>query len=207
MVLPAASAQTLSATAIINTNNADLQLEVSLAENKITAATAHGAYQVLYNAQVIGNPAIDPRLFTNDLPINQKDFYNAFIGAGYIVGLDANTGFWSITWAPSGPETMVIVYSFRTTLNPSSPNIVPQTMAAIEAYFNTLTPVVHVYTSYDGFINETGFGGTTSTFYEFTIIAGQYTDRTDHSANVAGFLYTQGLGYNSGNANCYFMTP
>lgn len=205
MVLPAASALTLTTNAISATNAADVQQEVTNAETKIRQAAALGVYEIDYNASIVGNPAIDPRLYTSDLPTNQQAFYNAFVNAGYIVGLDTLTGFWSISWANMGPEHNVLVYSFRTTFNPSS--VTSQTITAIENFFAALVPIVYTDIAYNGFINESGFGGTTSTFYEFTIIAGQDSDRTSHATALAGFLTTQGLGYTNVNSAVYLMTP
>jgi hypothetical protein len=196
MVLPAESALTYTVQAIAATNNSDLSTEVSFAEIKIRAATALGVYVISYNANIVGNPALDPRIFTADLPILQQNFYNAFIDAGYIVGLDTLTGYWSINWAASGPETQVLVYSLRTMFDPTT--IITQTTNAIMSYFGSLLPVVYTYTTYNG---------QTATFYEFTVIAGQDSDRTNHAANLLGFLTTRNIGYTDGNLDVLLMTP
>jgi hypothetical protein len=205
MVLPAAVALSFSENSITTINDSDLQQEVSNAEIKIRAAAALGVFVIKYNATIIGNPAIDPRVFTADLPTLQNQFYSAFIIAGYIVGLDPLTGFWQITWSNFGPETQVLVYSFRTSFNPSG--VTARTISAIQTFFGGLVPVVYTDVAYNGFIDEAGFGGSSSTFYEFTVIAGQDSDRTSHATLLKGFLTTQGLGYNSGNCAVYLMTP
>lgn len=205
MVLPAAAALTITNTAITYTDNSEVQVEVSNAEIQVQKATGKGVFAITYNANIVGNPAIDPRMFTADLPPNQQRFYNAFVESGYIVGLDPLCGFWSINWAATGPEAQVLVYSLRTSFDPTA--VVDRTISALQVFFNGLVPVVHTDIAYNGNIDETSFGGSASTYYEFTIVAGQDSDRTDHSTLVEGFITTQGLGFNSGNSKVYLLTP
>lgn len=205
MVLPAAAALTLTNTAITYTDDSEIQVEVSRAEIQVEKAVGKGTFAITYNANIIGNPVIDPRIFTADLPPLQQRFYNTFVESGYIVGLDPLTGYWSINWAPSGPEAQVLVYSLRTSFNPVA--VVDRTIASLKVFFEGLVPVVYTDIAYNGNIDETTFGGAASTYYEFTIIAGQDSDRTDHSTLVEGFITTQGLGFNSGNSKVYLLTP
>jgi hypothetical protein len=200
MVFLASDAVTLTTNSISNINATDVQLELSLAETKIRQAAADELYRLLYNATIIGNPRANPRI-TSTLSANQLSFYNLLINAGYIVGLDLPSGYWLINWEPAGPESLVRVYSFRTIVAPGAVSV--QTLAAITAYFAALHPVAHTVAVTNGFINETDFGGSSSTFYEYTIVADQGSDVTDYSAGLKANLITQGLGYNSGNCNSY----
>jgi hypothetical protein len=200
LVFPALQAQLLTSNSTTFANESDVQLELTLAENQIQVAGSLGQYFVLYNATIIGNPLGDPNIPSN-LTVNQQTFYNLFINAGYQVYLDFTTGWWNFTWALTGPEATIVVYTFRTTFVPTS--IINTTISTIEAYFASLIPIVHTTTTYNGFINEAGFGGATSTYYEFTIAANQGTDTTDHSVALKAFILIQGLGYNSGNCNAY----
>jgi hypothetical protein len=205
MVLPAQAALTMTNTAVTNTNNAELQLEVNNAQSRINYAISVGSFSIEYNALILGNPNFDPRLYFNSLSILQQQFYTAFIQVGYIVDWDTNTGFWTITWAPTGPETLVLIYSFRVSIDPSA--FTAQTITSIQNFFTALVPTVHTVVIYNGFIGESSFGAPTSTFYEFTTIAGQYSDQTNHATALAGYMTTTGLGYNSGNSNVFLLAP
>lgn len=202
MVLPALDAITLTNSSLTKNSTADLQTEVGLAETRIRAATGLGLYSLIYNATIIGNPAVDPRS-TTDLPPNQLNFYNAFVAAGYIVGLDTASGYWTIAWAAQGAEHLVSIYTLRTSFNPAA--VVNQTINTIATFFEAQLPVVHVNVSYNGFIDQTGFGGVSSTAYEFTIVADQETDTTNYSASLKTYITTQSFGFTNSNCNVYQM--
>lgn len=204
MTFSAIDAQILTSNTITSTNESDVQLELTLAEKNITSAASIGQYFVLYNATIIGNPLGNPDVVSN-LTENQETFYQLLINAGYIVTLDIATGWWNISWATSGAEVTVAIYTFRTTLVPTA--IVSSTISTITAYFASLIPIVYTNVSYNGFINEAGFGGATSTFYEFTITANQGSDTTDHSTSLKSAILAQGLGYTTNNCNVYQLTP
>lgn len=199
MVLPAPDALALSNNAIVKNDKTDLQTEISITENRIRTASSFGLYALIYNATIIGNPAVDPR--TSDLPTNQQNYYDAFVNVGYIVGMDNVTGYWSINWESQGVETRVSIYSFKTTFNPSA--ILAQTIDLITSFFKGQRPVIHVQTTYSGNIDETAFGGSSTTYYEFTIVADQETDMTNFSAPLKTYLTTQGIGYTNSNCNVY----
>ena len=201
MVLPATDALTLSNNAIIKNDKTDLQTEISITENRIRTATSFGLYSLIYNATIIGNPAVDPR--TQDLPSNQRNYYDAFVNVGYIVGVDQVTGYWSLNWESQGAETLVAIYSFKTTFNPSS--IITQTIDLVDSFFYAQRPVIHVQTTYSGDIDESAFGGSSTIYYEFTIVADQETDTSNFSATLKTYLVTQGIGYTDQNCNVYQM--
>lgn len=202
MVLPASEALSLTNNAITNINDSDVQTEVGLAEAKIRAASGVGLFNISYNATIIGNPPVDPRT-TADLTLTQQSFYNNFINAGYTVGIDIETGYWSIAWASTGAETAVVIYSFRTSFDPTA--IITTTINAFVAYFQAQIPIVHATASYNGSIDETAFGGTSSVYYEFTIVANQDLETTNHSAALKTHLIQQGIGYTTGNCAVFQM--
>jgi hypothetical protein len=199
MVLPASDVLILTNNSLLKTNSDDLQLEISLAENRIRAAAGLGLYNTTYNATIIGNPQTDPRLHT-DLPPNQLDFFDAFVDAGYVVTVDTATGYWAFSWSAEGAESLVQIYTFRTVFNPTA--IIDDTKIAIENFFAALRPTVHSVVSYNNFIDEAGFGGTSSTFFEFTIVTDQQ-DPTDLSNGLRTAVIGQGLGYTINNCNVY----
>lgn len=200
MVLSAADALTLTTNFVSTNNSLDLQTEVSLAEDRIRQATSLGLSEITYDATIIGNPQLDPRA-TSDLPQLQLDFFNVFSTASYVVGLDTASGRWFFSWSPSGAETQVSIYSFRTSFDPTA--IVNTTTTVIQAYFESIRPIMHSTVSYNGFIDEAGFGGTTSTYWEFTIIVDQTEDLTNHAVNLKASIVAQGLGYTTNNCNVY----
>ena len=193
--------------ALIFTNNqivqaaaAEVQIEIGMAETEIRRATGLGLFNIVYNATVIGNPIGPPQISTN-LTANQSTFYGLFVGAGYLVDLDDNTGRWFLNWAPVGPESQVSVYSLRTTITPTF--ISPATITLIETFFAGISPVVHVNVILSGTLNEADFGGTGTIFYEYTIVTDQEFNLTDFSAALKAMLITQGLGYLSGNCQIF----
>lgn len=200
MVFQALDAASLTSNTINNVNTADVQLEITLAENKIRLAAANELYSVRFDATILGNPQANPQIADN-LTDNQRAFYDLLVGAGYVVSRDLETGWWLISWSPQGPETQVRIYTFRTIVAPGA--IYTNTINAITAYFAALTPVVHAVVEADGFLDEADFGGTTSTFYEYTVIVDQGASTTDHSANVKSAVILQVSDYNTGNCQVY----
>lgn len=200
MVFPASQAQNLTDNAISSTNSREVQLEITLCEQQIRTATGLGLFHIIYNAKILGNPKGPPQI-SNNLSDNQEDFYNLLIHAGYVVTFDSPTGRWNISWAPVGPETLVAVYSFRTTVVPGA--IYALTIAAIESFFTNQIPTIKSVVVIDGDIHESDFGGTDSVFYEYTAVVDQEFDNTDNSSPLAEFVISQGLGYNSGNCAAY----
>lgn len=196
MVFRATDAATLTSNTITSVNATDVQLEITLSENKIRLAAANELYSITYDATIIGNPAGNPQIATNLSP-NQQSFYSLLIGAAYKVSIDLLTGRWLISWSPQGPETEVQVYSFRTIVAPGA--IFTNTKNAMIAYFASLSPIAHCIAVVNGDISETAFGGVNSVFYEYTATVDQGVDQTDHSAGLTAYVIAQGLGYNSGN--------
>ena len=199
MVFSSAEALTFTNNSIVQTANTDIQNELNLCEGQIRNATGFGISNILYNANIIGNPIGPPQISTN-LTSNQSVFYSLLVGAGYLVDLDNDTGRWAINWGPIGPESQVNVYSLRTMLNPSG--ISAQTILVIENYFAGLIPIVHTNIFLNGAIDETVFGGG-GTHYEFTIVIDQQP--TNFSTALVTILLGQGLGYSSGNLQIYKM--
>lgn len=203
MVLSATTALTLTTNAITETNQTNLNQEITLAEAKIRTAAGLRKTKLLYDATIIGNPAGDPHDDANLPTQTQRDFRDAFTSAGYIVGLDTNSGYWLIDWTETGIEESVTIYSFRTIQAPGA--ISTQTITAINAYFEGLDPKVRSRAVLTNNLDETTFGATASTFYEYTIVADQ-PDTTDHSVNVRAALVAAGLGYLNANCNCFKVT-
>lgn len=199
MVLPASDVLILTNNTLLRTSSDDVQLEVSLAEGRIRGAAGLGLYSTHYNATIIGNPQVDPRTHT-DLPPNQLQFFELFVDAGYTVSVDTATGYWLFSWNAQGAETLVQIYTFRTTLDPTG--IIDLTKVAIENFFASLRPVVHSAITFNNFIDEAGFGGTTSTFYEFTVVTDQQ-EPTNLSNGLKTAVLIQGLGYTVNNCNVY----
>jgi hypothetical protein len=205
MVFPASQAKIFTDQNIIATAASQVQIEITLCEQKIRFATRQNLYEILYDAKTIGNPKGPPQDPSN-LTDNQETFYTLLVNVGYVVGRDTGTGRWSISWAPVGPESLVNVYSFRTSVLPGA--IYLQTIAAIQSFFSGQTPTIHsvVTVVQDGSgnqIQQSDFGATDSTFYEYTAVVDQEFDTTDYSASLKIHLTAQGLGYNTGNCQVY----
>lgn len=200
MVLAAGDALLLTTTAVAAQNGTDLQTEVSLAEAQIRSAASFGLYSTNYNATIIGNPGADPS-YTDGLSPVQLAFYSGFIGTGFRVGLDPETGYWLIGWESQGPESQVAIYSLRTSADPS--DVVDITLAFLRNYFVGLRPSLLATAAYNGFIDEADFGSTTSLYYEFTIIVSQGADASNYSGALRTALINQGLGYTSDNCRIY----
>ncbi len=200
MVLPANSAFVYTTTTIASRAAFAVQREIGNCEEKIRGATGLGFFDIVYNATILGNPNGPPQHATN-LTDNQQTFYNLLINAGYLVDLDIDTGRWLIKWSPTGPEAQVNVYSFRTTVNPAG--ISAQTITTIENYFLALIPTVHSLVVLDNILPEADFGGSGTTFYEYTIVVDQIFDNTDFSAILKAVLLVQSLGYTGLNCQVF----
>jgi hypothetical protein len=200
MVFPASQAQSLTDNTISTTSSSNVQLELTLCEQQIRTATGLGVYNLLYNAKIIGNPKGQPQISTN-LTDNQEAFYTLLITNGYHVTLDTDTGRWDINWGPVGPETLVAVYSFRTTVLPGA--IYNLTIDAITAFFTAQVPVMKSIAVVNGDIQESDFSGSDSVFYEYTAVVDQEYDTNDYSSGLKAHLTAQGIGYNSSNCEAY----
>ena len=205
MVFPATQAKIFTDQTIATLADSQVQIEISLLEQKVRAATGQSLYEITYDAKIIGNPNGVPQDPAN-LTENQETFYTLLIQAGYLVNRDPSSGRWLVNWAPVGPETLVNIYSLRTSVLPGA--IYVQTIAAIQAFFEAQTPVIHsvVTVVQDGAgnqIQQSDFGATDSTFYEYTIVVDQQYNTTDYSVALKGYMTTQGLGYNTNNTAVY----
>lgn len=175
--------------------------EITAAELTIQRATTRGLFVTLFNSRLIGNPAVE--LSNHDgLTLPQLDFLTTLTEAGYTVERDSSTGWWKISWASSGPEQSVRVYTVRTIVSPGA--VSAQTIAVINNYFATHYPTATSRTSLfsppdsGGNVDETLFGATASTFYEYVVVAHQQ-DASDYSSGIKSTLTSSGLGYNSSN--------
>lgn len=205
MVFPASQAKIFTDQTISLTADTQVQTEISLCEQKIRVATSQSLYEITYDAKIIGNPNGPPQDSAN-LTTNQETFYTLLVDAGYQVNRDLGSGRWLINWAPVGPETLVNVYSLRTSVLPGA--VYVQTIAAIQNFFASQSPVIHsvVTIVQDGSgnqIQESDFGATNSTFYEYTAVVDQQYNATDYSASLKTYMTTQGLGYNTSNCAAY----
>ena len=197
MVLTAPAANNFTIIATNTQNASDLQREVDLSERAIRNAATRQQYHTLFDARIIGNPSGDP---LNDALLTQPqiDYRDAFINAGYLVTLDANTGYWRLSWEDQGVEELVSIYSIRTTVAPGP--ISAQTITLIEGYFASQVPVskAKVTLVNDGNgadTDETDFGATVSIFYEYVAVVQQQDPVADMSAGLRVALIGSPLGY------------
>ncbi len=203
MVLPAGQAQSFTLVAIGNNADREVQTEVRRTDSAIQAAAGQERFSILYNSFIVGNPFDDPQDDAN-LDEVQTQYRDVLVDAGYIVGRDDDTGFWSISWAVLGPEEQVTVYSARTILAPGT--YATQTIDQIGDYFDTVSPTVTlkptVVTINGGDIDESDFGATTSVFYEYVILATQ-ANNTDHATDLKNNLITNITAYTNANLEVY----
>lgn len=205
MVMPSSVANSLTNTNADRNRSIQVAQEIGLLENRIRAAARVGLTSLVFDARVVGNPIDDP-LVDSHLSDAQIDFRDALLGAKYRVGRDNDSGWWSINWAPTGPETQVSIYTFRTILSPGS--VSTQTISLIQDYLRALSPAItakavqFVPTGSGGNVDETLFGATASTFYEYVIIASQQND-TDHSSALKTALVAGSLGYTTNNCHVF----
>ena len=189
MTYPALSAFALTQYSLTEIEQTRLSSEITLTERAIRFAARRGRYRILYDARIVGNPATSP---SNTLGLTnlQLAYRNALSLARYVVQMDPGTGYWEIQWGSTGAETLVTVYTVRTTLTPGA--IQSGTIAAVENYVETISPPATAKTVVNtagagGDIDETDFGAPASVFYEYTIVMRQ-TDQTDHSAGLLAAL-------------------
>lgn len=202
MTLTSGTAIALTNIAVSNNASQDLQTEVGLTEAAILNATGREKFEVLYNAPTVGNPPADPQVDANLTPL-QISYRDAFVDAGFFVSLDSESGFWKFSWALTGADALVSIYSLRTTLSPGA--ISAQTITAISNYLEGLTPIVRATIELapnSGDLDETAFGGTTQTNYEYTIVA-QQPDDTDHADDIRSAVIAAGLGYVDSPSNIF----
>lgn len=203
MVIPAGQAQSFTLTAIGLTTERTVQNELRRTDSAIQAAAGQKRFSIIYNAQLVGNPFGDPHDDAN-LDETQKEYRDALIAAKYIVGRDEDTGYWTISWEVLGPEELVTVYSARTILAPGTYST--QTINQIGLYFDTVSPTVtvkpEVVTINGGDIDESDFGATSSTFYEYVILVVQ-SDDVDHSADLKANLIANITAYLDANLEVY----
>ncbi len=203
MVIPAGQAQSFTLTAIGNNQDQTVQTEVRRTDAAIQSATGQERFSIIYNAQLVGNPFGDPQVDAN-LDDTQIVYRDALVDAGYIVGRDEDTGYWSISWSILGPEEQVAIYSVRTILTPGTYGTA--TIDQIENYFNGLTPAVtfkpEVVTINGGDIDEADFGATASVFYEYVVIVTQPND-VDHSNDLRQSIVVNVPGYTDIPSNVF----
>lgn len=197
MVLTAPAANNYTNIAIDIQSSSYVQREVDLAERSIRNAANRQQFQILFNARIIGNPVDDPQN-TDALTPDQKAFRDTFVNGGYLVSLDTDSGLWRLSWASAGAESVVSVYSVRTTVTPGA--VSAATIAAINEFFNAQIPVVTSKTSLlnvgpGGDTDEGSFGGTTSVFYEYIATVQQQDPLTDYSTALRTALTQTSLGY------------
>ena len=207
MVLQASDAAQITDTSILIQNEQALNREIFLTESRIRRAGRAQKRETVYDATILGNPFADPS-DDNNLSDLQKDYRDYFVTAGYIVSLDENTGWWKFDWSQLGSDVNTVVYSIRTTVTPGA--ISDDTIELIEEFFAMQNPAVtataSVVTINGGDIDESDFGATTSTFYEYHARVGQsQSQTTDFSADLTTYLEVQGapLGYLAGNVQAY----
>jgi len=203
----AAGIFTTNATAIHDTEK--LQRDVDLTERAILNAATYQRNYVVFNAMSVGNPPNDPTVDTH-LTSLQIAYRDAFVNSGYLVTRDAATGYWKLTWASQSIETNVSVYSIRTTVTPGA--IFAETIQLIDCFFAGQATAAYasstsVISGSGGDIQETDFGATLSTFYEYISVVQQQNKSTDFSSDLLNELTTStigvGLGYTTANTAVY----
>lgn len=203
MVLAATTANNYTATATSNQNSSDLQREVDLTERSIRNAANRKKFYTRFDARIIGNPVADPNDDSKLTP-TQIAYRDAFVNAGYLVTIDALTGFWGLSWASQGATGVVSVYSVRTTLTAGA--ISSSTATLITDYLNGLIPSSKAQVTFNtngsgGDISESDFGGTNSPYYEYVVVVQQQNPVTDLSAGITTVLTSSSLGYTSTPSN------
>jgi hypothetical protein len=176
----------------------DVTLELQRAEQQIRFRIRAEFYDLKYNATIIGNPTASPSDDAN-LTANQISFRDHFLSDGYVIGLDSQTGFWSLDWATVGAELATSLYAVRTTVLPGPVSVA--TIAVINGYFAGLTSratsrtvLADTNPTSGGDIPESDFGATSSSFYEYLALVEQQ-DATDHTVALKAAIRASGLGY------------
>ena len=209
MVLTAYAAGVFTASTITTLDATKLATDSDLTERAIRNAATIEKYTVTFNATTVGNPYADP-LTDSNLTALQIAYRDVFLAAGYLVSLDATTGYWRFTWASQSVESNVSVYSIRTTLTPGA--ISTDTITMINCFFADQTAAAYaastsVSSGTGGDIQETDFGGTLSTFYEYVSVVQQQNNTTDLAADLLTYITTGAigisLGYTTSNVAVY----
>lgn len=205
MVLTAPTANNYTILATQVQSNQTLQREVDLTERAIRNAANRQDFNVLHDARLVGNPVADPQN-TALLTALQIDYRDAFVDAGYLVTLDANTGYWELSWEDQGVEGLVSVYSVRTTVIPGA--IADLTIDAINGFFDAQVPVARSRASLvdvgaGADTDEQDFGAPISTFYEYIVVAQQQDATTDFSNGIRTALTSTSLGYIDAPSNVF----
>jgi len=197
MVLTAPAANIYTNLAIDIQSSLAVQREVDLAERSIRNAANRQQFQILFNARIIGNPVDDPQN-AEALTPDQIAFRDTFVNGGYLVSLDTDSGLWRLSWGSAGAESVVSVYSVRTTVTPGA--ISAATIEAINEFFGAQIPVVTSKASLlnvgpGGDTDEGTFGGTASVFYEYIATVQQQNPLTNYSTALRTALTQTSLGY------------
>lgn len=186
-------------------NQRKLSDEVSLTERYMKIASNKGLTHLIYNANIIGNPINNDIMNDSTLTDLQILYRNNFINVGYKVNFDSSSGYWKIDWSSVGAETSVKVYSMRTILTPGAMENITKTV--LGNYLNSIIPnltytinLVNIGSGSD--TDETQFGATSSSYYEYLIIT-QQVNNIDYSSNIENHLISQNIGYNSNNFQIY----
>lgn len=204
MVLSSTSAKNFTDIAIANSRAQALQREVDLTERSIQSAINRQRYDLVYDARIIGNPAADP---SDDSALTeaQIDYRDAFVNAGYLVTLDADTGYWRFSWDGTGDIGLVSLYVTRTTLTPGA--IAEDTIDLINTYIENQIPAARVRTEVvelsGGDIPEGDFGASNSSFYEYVSVVQQQDPADDFSTGIRAVLTGSALGYNDSPPNVF----
>jgi len=175
--------------------------EITRLEGIINVAMGIGSFKTGYNALLVGNPAVEVENH-DGLTELQLEFLTILIDAGYTVSRDADTGWWYIEWSQDGPEGVVNVYTIRTTLAPGPVSV--GTIDLLDAWFLAHNPsatsriTLFNPTGSGGDVDETLFGASASSFYEYVAVVTQQ-DTLDYSTDIKAALTGSDLGYVSGN--------
>lgn len=182
---------------LLSTNSAEVQQndvvnqEVTLAEQRVLATATFGLFSIIYSAVLVGNPNTDPTVDANLTP-NQLAFRNAMQTAGYIIGRDDATGFWTLDWAEEGPEFSVSVYEINTSVTPGP--VSAQTITTVDLFFSNLVPPGTAR-----LLLAAAVFPATSLYVHLVIVSQQNT--IDNSTGLLGALTASGLGYSGGNTS------
>ena len=195
MVLPAASANTFTSSAIAKDISDDVQEAVRSAEGFIQRAISLGRYTTLYDAKAIGNPSQG----VNDdakLTTKQIQFRDAMKAAGYQVD-SHERGYWKLSWGDAGLQSDIVVYLAYTSVNPGA--ILTNTYDVIKNALNGLVPPAYSEVSLVPDFNETDIGLVDQSVNVFIIRAQQQDVSTDNASTILSAMVGAGLGYSSTN--------
>ena len=199
MTLTAAQANQYTLDSIAANMAQDVLNELQRSEQQIRERIRANLFDLKFDATIIGNPIGDTSDDAN-LTSEQIQFRDHYVGDGYIVGWDTDTGFWYLNWATIGAEAVTSLYSTRTTVAPGA--ISQQTIDVINAFFAGLparatsrTSLADTIPSSGGDIPESDFGAPDSTFYEYVSLVEQQDPSTNYSDQLKIHLRSSGLGY------------